>query len=119
MSVLTEALGIKGFYTEIKPSPIHGMGVFALRKLYKGDIGVVEGYLMPSQMATVHSVYIDEDTVLEPYPPYRFLNHDAVNYNAELIVDPDEGVWIALTRDIEPGEEITIHYGEDWDNAEY
>lgn len=52
--------------------------------------------------------------------PARFANHDC-NSNARLNTTGPHGIHIVARRDIEPGEEITVTYGEDYfgeDNCE-
>lgn len=52
--------------------------------------------------------------------PARFANHDC-NANGQLVTRGTEGMQVVATRDIYPGEEITVSYGEDYfgvDNCE-
>ena len=52
--------------------------------------------------------------------PARFANHDC-NANARLTTTGNDGMQVVTNRDIEPNEEITVTYGEDYfgaDNSE-
>lgn len=95
---------------EIKPSPIHGHGVFtAVPITASAYIGVIGGPLVSEE--TSHTIRIDdeEQIIIDPTPPFRFINH-ADDPNCEII----DGVWLQARRDIQAGEELTFHYGPDW-----
>jgi len=97
---------------EVAESGIHGLGVFAARRLRKDAlIGTMEG--RPTQRNNDHVLWIEDDdgTVrgLEPWNELRFTNHsdtpNAVFYGPELYA----------LRAIAPGEEITFDYNGDVD----
>ena len=96
---------------EIRSSPIHGNGVFATRTIQPGQF--VGRYLgRRTTEDGPYTLWVDFEGELRGYDGYsrmRFLNHCGTP-NAEF----EERDLYAL-RQIEPGEEITIHYGEDWD----
>ena len=98
---------------EALPSPIHGFGVFAKRTLSSGEyIGQYIG--RRTDRDTMHTLWVDfgaEERGYEGNGRLRFLNHDP-SPNAEF----DDRDLYAL-RQIHPGEEITISYGEDWADA--
>lgn len=45
--------------------------------------------------------------------PARFANHDC-DANARLVTQGSEGMQVVAVRDIQPGEEITVTYGDDY-----
>lgn len=97
---------------EIKESSIQGKGLFATRKLKKGDVVVVwhPKVLTKQEAARLpvneqkHYLYQDGDSMLWMQPPERYMNHSC-DANTHVVGRSD----IAL-RDIEPGEEITSDY---------
>ena len=98
-------------------SPIHGRGVFALRRLRAGGhIATFEG--RPTQRDGIHVLWIFEDDDedreigIEGRNELRFLNH-SVNPNAEFL-----GLELYAKRNIQPGHEVTIHYGEAWEDVD-
>lgn len=97
----------------VEKSPIHGRGVFARRRLRENAfIGTFAG--TPTRRNGVHVLWVHVpdgsrngirgETVL------RFLNHSA-DPNAEF-----RGADLYAIRNIQPGCEIRIHYGDDWDD---
>lgn len=94
---------------EVKESPIHGKGVYARKKIKAG-----------ARIGTYHGDHTDEDDTyvlwvtdengreygVDGTTDLKFLNHSQ-EPNAEF--DGDE---LYALRDIKPGEEITFHYGE-------
>jgi hypothetical protein len=95
---------------EVKQSPIHGQGVFATRSIGKGErIGRYVSRRTDSDGTYVLWVeHGNEWRGYEGYGRLRFLNHRA-DANAEL-----DGLELFALADIKPGDEITIHYGEEW-----
>jgi len=96
---------------EVRPSRIHGRGLFALRRIAEGDaIGTYEG--PRTQRVDDHVLWIYDEAGneygIDGRNELRFVNHsrrpNAVFEEAELVA----------LRDIEPGEELTHDYGEDW-----
>ncbi len=94
---------------EVKESPIHGHGVYAKKKIKAGaKIGTYHGELTEEDDTYVLWV-TDEDGKeygVDGTTDLKFLNH-AQEPNAEF--DGDE---LYALRDIKPGEEVTFHYGE-------
>ena len=99
----------------VAESPIHGRGLFARRDIPKGAwIGHYDGqetrddgmhvlWMEAGEGAADTWIGIDGNNEL------RFLNH-ARDPNGEM-----DGQDLYARRDIRAGEEITIHYGEEWD----
>ena len=95
----------------VQRSPIHGRGVFAVRRIEPGDV-VIEGCrevlgdaaLAPlSPEERVFLSVVDGQNVLMQ-PPARFVNHSC-NPNARGTDRHDVAI-----RVIEPGEEVTVDY---------
>ena len=100
----------------VEKSPVHGRGVFARGRLRAGAfIGTFAG--TPTSRNGVHVLWvlgpdgsrngIRGETVL------RFLNHSA-DPNAEFL-----GEDLHAIRNIQPGCEIRIHYGDDWEGDDW
>jgi SET domain-containing protein len=92
-------------------SRIHGNGLFARRLIGKGEqIGRFEGNETDQDGRYV--LWIEQDDCryrgIEGTTELRFVNHSRLP-NAEFVKD----VLVAL-RPIQPGDEITCHYGESW-----
>jgi uncharacterized protein len=97
--------------TCVRRSPIHGKGVFAAQPIEAGQtIGYFEGHAVARDGE--HVLWLDDGSALEVTNDLRFLNH-AAEPNADFDGASLE-VW--ASRPIAPGEEITIHYGEDWES---
>ncbi len=98
-------------WVAVRPSRIHGSGLFAQAFIpaesYIGDYAgppIAEDgrYVLWVEDDEGAWAGVDGNNVL------RYLNHHPTP-NAEL-----DGIELHALRDIERGEEITIHYGEDW-----
>jgi hypothetical protein len=101
----------------VRESPIHGLGVFAIENIKYGEVVGVMGGIVSADYDE-HSEYVCqfEDWngnayYVEPFAPFKYLNH-----SNEANVDWDTPV-LRAQRDIVAGEEITIDYGEDWNDA--
>ena len=96
---------------EVRRSPVHGRGVFARRRLRKGQlIGRFEGE-PTAEDGTYVLWLIDEDgeeTGIRGRNALRFLNHGEPA-NAEFR-DAD----LFAVRNVQPGAELWIDYGPDW-----
>lgn len=98
-------------HVEVRRSPIHGRGIFARKRLRKGQyIGRFEGE--PTRRNGEHVLWlIDEhgrEWGIEGRNELRFLNHGQPP-NAEFRDDE----LFALCN-LQPGAELLIDYGEDW-----
>jgi uncharacterized protein len=99
---------------EVRSSSIHGMGVFATDTIRRGArIGRYVGYRTQRDGRYVLWVTGDkgEWRGYRGYGRLRFLNHHS-KPNSEF-----RGVDLYATRTIRPGEEITFHYGEEWEGV--
>ena len=100
---------------EVRESPIHGKGVFARKRLREGQwIGRFEG-----DQTTENGTYvlwlIDEDgseVGIRGRNALRFLNHGDPP-NAEF-----EDADLFVLRNVQPGAELLIDYGEAWEEAQ-
>ena len=99
-------------------SPIHGRGVFAARAFKAGD--VVGRYrsrktkLGAEDNPYVIEIYDDEGALLEHRigtNEFRFINH-STNPNLDL---QDDDLKFVAVRDIGADEELTWHYGEEFE----
>ena len=100
---------------KVKKSPIHGRGVFARRTISRGEfIGLFEGKI--THRDGTHVLWLPDDDGelygIKGKNCLKFLNHSLVP-NAEF---NDEGELHAV-MDIDSDEEITIHYGEEWEDT--
>ncbi len=96
-------------------SPIHGRGIFALRRIRaNGYIATFEG--RETRKDGMHVLWIvDEDgseVGIEGKNELRFLNHSR-DPNAEF-----RGADLHALRNIQPGQEITFHYGDAWEDID-
>jgi uncharacterized protein len=96
---------------EVRVSPIHGRGVFARRRVRRGGpIATFEG--RPTRRDGIYVLWIidedDHEVGVEGKNELRFLNHSS-EPNAEFI-----GLELYALRNIQPGCEVTIHYGDEW-----
>ena len=96
-------------------SPIHGRGLFALRRFRKDAyIATFEG--RETTEDGMHVLWVvDEDGSelgIEGQNDLRFLNH-SLDPNAEF-----RGPDLHALRNIQPGHEITFHYGDAWEDIE-
>lgn len=122
-------------YAMIQPSPIHGIGVFAITDIPKGTkdifskesgewikVNRAEVDALPAHsknLVETHCLFDDDDYYLPDYGFKKldiviFLNH-AENPN---IISVNDGVYFEATRDILCGEELLIDYGTIVDSNE-
>jgi len=109
---------------EVRASPLHGLGVFALRRIAKGT-RVIEylgervshaeadrRYESKSEDDNHTFLFIADDTTVIDAGvggnEARFVNH-ACEPNCESVIE-DARVFIDAIRTIEPGEELTYDY---------
>jgi len=100
---------------EVRRSPIHGRGVFARRRIREGTyIASFKGVETKRDGEYVLWA-LDEDgneVGIRGRNELRFLNH-SLEPNSEF-----RGTNLHALRNIQPGSEITIHYGDDWEGIE-
>jgi len=103
--------GAASFY--VADSTIHGRGVFAGRWFRHNEgIGTYQG--LPTQEDDTYVLWLYEDEEwrgIDGTGPLRFLNHSC-DPNADF-----DGCELYALRDIATGEEITFHYGEEWEEG--
>jgi SET domain-containing protein len=115
----------------LKPSPIEGIGVFALRAIPKGCRNMFGKPDHESEWITVskkeiedlpaHAQFLvgnyclyDEENYFIPAAGFKkmdlclFLNHS----NEPNLISVHDGDYFETTRDIQEGEELVIDYGE-------
>lgn len=98
----------------VKPSPIHGLGLFANQTFFPDDlIGIYEGPRVFSDDDNgPYVLWMEEDDGrlygIDGRNPMRYVNH-STQPNASFY-----GEELYALRRIEPGEEITHDYGDDW-----
>ena len=106
---------MSGSGVEVRRSAIHGRGVFALRRFRAGaQIGVLRG---PRTLRDGDHVLWLEDESGRAFGilarnEFRYVNH-SLNPNAEF-----DGAVVRALCNIQPGCEITAHYGEEWEDVE-
>lgn len=98
--------------TVVNESTIHGKGLFARAEIEIDSwLGTYEGPEASRNGSHVLWVYEDDGLVgRSGRNKLRYLNH-STNPNAEF-----NGFDLFALRDISIGEEVTIHYGEDWED---
>ncbi|KAA3614440.1 MAG: SET domain-containing protein [Planctomycetota bacterium] len=99
----------------VKESSIHGRGLFARKAIPSGTrVGTMTG--RPTQRDGRHVLWVYEDdgscAGLRVQNDLRFANHSQ-RPNTEL-----DGFDLFALRRIRKGEEITFHYGDDWEQVE-
>ena len=122
-------------YVMIKPSPLHGIGVFAIRDIPKGTrnlfsqgvgewikltIAEVEALPKHSRDLVENHCLFDEDYYY--VPDYGFKLVDLVVYlnhsDTPNVISINEGEYFEATRDIAAGEELLLDHGTIVDCAE-
>ncbi len=102
-------------WVEARSSPIHGKGCFARKLIRKGAfIGSYEGpHTMRDGRYVLWVDHGDGDWKgVRGDNALKYLNHSS-EPNAEF-----DGVELTAVRTIRPDEEITFHYGEEWEGVE-
>lgn len=97
---------------EAGPSNIHGKGLFAKKTIKNGEfIGEFKG--KPTKKDSTHVLWYEDEKKkrwkgLFVTNVLKYANHSD-SPNVEVV-----GKEMYALRKIKPGEEITFHYGEDW-----
>jgi SET domain-containing protein len=105
-----------------RPSPIHGDGGFAKRRIragshvleYLGEKITPTESLQRCEQANPYIFALDSSTHLDgnvEWNPARYVNHSC-SPNCDAVLE-DGHVWLVANRDIGAGEEITFNYGFD------
>lgn len=103
------------FDVEVRDSEIEGAGVFAKRVFADGEfIGIISGVIHEAvDEECMYALTFGDseiDVAVEPFWPFKYLNHaNDPNTNGEII--------LRAVRRIEEGEEISMSYGEDWEDG--
>ncbi len=116
-------------FVMLRPSPVHGVGVFAVKDIPKGQRGIFsndKSEWLKIPRAEINELPEHSRLIVENYclfddeyyyvPEYGFkmvdlavcLNHD----DSPNIVSINEGEDFEALRDIKAGEELLIDYGE-------
>lgn len=114
-------------YAMLKPSSIHGIGVFAIRHIPKGcrtifssgvgdwkKISFEEVEKLPVAVRNLVETYclFDEENYFVPDYGFKlmdlalYLNHS----HTPNLISINEGEYFEAIRDIEPGEELLVNY---------
>jgi SET domain-containing protein len=117
----------KETYVMLKPSPVHGIGVFALRDIPKGcrdifskheakwiKLPISEVDLLPAHSRNLVETYCLYDEEYYYVPEYGFKIMDMVNYlnhsSTPNVQSIDDGEYFEALRDIAAGEELLVNY---------
>lgn len=118
----------KETYAALKPSPVHGIGVFAIRDIPKGcrnifskavsewiKLSFAEVEQLPAHSRNLIETYCLYDETHYFVPDYGFKLMDLVlylNHSAEPnIISINDGEQFEALRDIKEGEELLVNYG--------
>ena len=115
----------------IKPSPVEGIGVFALQDIPKGcrsmfskandaeqwiSVSKTEVESLPAHAKALIENYCLYDEENYFVPDYGFKKMDLVNFlnhsDTPNIISINDGEFFEAIRDIKKGEELVIDYGE-------
>ncbi len=117
----------QGELYEIKPSGIHGTGVYARTHIradtaileYVGEKVSMEESLRRREANNFFIFTICPEFDIDgsvDWNPARFINHScSPNCEAQ---EEDQRIWIVALRDLQPGEELTFNYGYDLEDYE-
>jgi len=106
----------------VKPSGIHGDGIFADSYIPEGaSIMVIRGEVISEAECErreneENNVYIfwngDNYIDVAGTDKIKYINHNC-NANCHVEDRDEESLWLIASREIQPGEELTIDYGYD------
>lgn len=116
-------------YAALKPSSVHGIGVFAIRDIPKGckeifskNVGewiklpVAEVEKLPEHSRSLIETYCLYDETDYYVPDYGFKLMDMVNYlnhsSDPNIISVNDGEYFEALKDIPAGAELFVNYGE-------
>lgn len=123
-------------YAMLKPSPVHGIGVFAMQDIPKGcrtifsrNIGewikvpIADVEKLPDHSRNLVETYCLYDEEHYYVPDYGFKVMDMVNYlnhsSTPNIISVNDGEYFEALTDIPAGEELLVNYGLIVDTTEY
>ena len=110
---LNETVGQMGAI-EVRNSKIHGKGVFAARRIRKGELAVSWAHTKEISTAEFENLPIEDQNYIERREGRIFLVGEPeryVNHSCSANTEPGRGGDVAA-RDIEAGEEVTADYGK-------
>jgi SET domain-containing protein len=113
----------------LKPSPVHGIGVFAIAAIPKGCRTIFSrnaGNWIPVPITEIEQLPEHSRSLVETYclydeenyfvPDYGFKLMDLVNYlnhsSLPNIISVNDGEYFESIVDIAAGEELLVNYGE-------
>ena len=116
-------------YVALKPSAIHGIGVFAItdipkgcRNLFSKNVGdwiklpISDVEKLPEHSRSLIETYCLFDEEHYFVPDYGFKVMDLVNYlnhsSVPNVISVNDGEYFETLRDIKKGEELFLDYGE-------
>jgi SET domain-containing protein len=116
-------------YAMLKPSPVHGIGVFALCDIPKGcteifskntgewiKVPIAEVEKLPAHSRNLVETYCLYDADNYYVADYGFKLMDLVNYlnhsSSPNLASVNEGQYFIATKDIAAGEELLVDYGQ-------
>ncbi len=116
-------------YAALKPSAVHGIGVFAIRDIPKGcrtifsrNVGewvklpIAEVEKLPEHSRSLIETYCLYDETDYYVPDYGFKVMDIVNYlnhsSDPNIISVNDGEYFEALKDIPAGKELFVDYGE-------
>ena len=121
---------ISNTWVMIKPSPIEGIGVFALQDIPKGCRSMFSKATADEQWITISKTEVENlpehaKALIENYclydadnyfvPDYGFKKMDLVNFlnhsDEPNIISLNDGEFFEAIKDIKQGEELVIDYG--------
>jgi SET domain-containing protein len=122
-------------YAMIQPSPIHGIGVFAIRDIPKGTKNIFSkelGEWIKVQRAEVDVLPAHAKNLVETHclfdddyyflPDYGFKKLDIVIFlnhsDSPNIISVNDGIYFETIQEIKCGEELLIDYGTIVDSDE-
>jgi SET domain-containing protein len=123
-------------YVALKSSPVHGIGVFAIRDIPKGcrtifsknennwiKLPIEEVEKLPEHSRNLVETYCLFDETDYYVPDYGFKLMDLVNYlnhsSTPNVVSANEGEYFEALTDIPAGAELLVNYGEITDVSDY
>jgi SET domain-containing protein len=127
---ITELLAdLKETYVMLKPSPVHGIGVFAIRDIPQGCRGMFSkdnGEWVKVPITEVEALPAESKDLVETYclydeenyyvPSYGFKKMDLINYlnhSAQPNVrSVNDGEFFEAITDIPVGQELLVNYEE-------
>jgi len=132
---LLKELAEETFIT-LRPSTVHGIGVFALRDIPKGcknlfsqhvgnwiKVPIADIEKLPEASRNLVETYCLYDETDYYLPDYGFKVMDMVNYLNHSanpnVISVNDGEYFESLRDIAEGEELFVNYGHIVDTTEY